>query len=500
MGVVLFGCVASAARGQFWQVRSQHFPYLQYGDDIRFGAALALGNFDGGPHADLVVGAPGFRGAGTEPVGAVRFYLGTSYGIFDDGGLTDLALDGSAQGLGAAVATGDFDGDGRDEVAIGAPLAASTAWPPVPGAGAVWVARRGVDGTWSTDRLPSFLAADDGFGEILAVGDFNDDGYDDLVVGAPARDTGGILDSGRIEVFYGSADGLDLHEAKTLGGATANDRFGAALATGDFDSDGYDDLAVGIPGYDAGGQTSAGAVMVLFGTATAVDGRDRPLLTDSTFAGGAAESGARFGAALAAGDFNRALLCLPGTCHDDLAIGSPAALPYPSDAGKVRVAYGGAGGLQTAGSLVLFQDGVGGAIEEGDAFGAVLVAGRAGKAGLSADDLLIAATGESDHHAGEGWIDLVYGAAGGLGNGLPPQALHQDAGLSGGGCTQGEGWGSVMALGDIDGDGWTDLAVGLPARPYDGSPNAGIVQILFGAQFADGIENGDLGMWSTQLP
>ena len=104
----------------------------------------------------------------------------------------------------------------------------------------------------------------------LAVGDFDGDGFDDLAVGAPWEDlvsrlTGNwILDAGAVQVLYGSASGLAADRQKwyqelpdVLGGSERSDLFGAALAVGDFDGDGFADLAVGVPWENLGAVVEA---------------------------------------------------------------------------------------------------------------------------------------------------------------------------------------------------------------------------------------------------
>jgi hypothetical protein len=101
--------------------------------------------------------------------------------------------------------------------------------------------------------------------------DFNNDGADDLAVGVPDENVGSIPAAGGVNVLYGAAGGLTGSGSQfftQVGSAPEPaDFFGAALATGDFNHDGFADLAVGAPFEDAGSTVDAGAVSVLYGSA-----------------------------------------------------------------------------------------------------------------------------------------------------------------------------------------------------------------------------------------
>jgi hypothetical protein len=135
--------------------------------------------------------------------------------------------------------------------------------------------------------------------------DFNHDGLADLAVGVPGESVGSARQVGAVNVLYGTGGGLRGTGAQVffqVGGMVEDgDQFGAALAAGDFNRDGFADLAVGAPFEDVGGAANGGAVSVLYGSAAGLTTSGGRLFTQ---VGGMVEAGDQFGAQLAAADFN----------------------------------------------------------------------------------------------------------------------------------------------------------------------------------------------------
>ncbi len=238
---------------------------------------------------------------------------------------------------------------------------------------------------------------------------------------------------------------------------------------GDFDGDGFSDLAVGVPG--EGPQEEEGAVNVLYGSATGLKAAHNQLWTeDSPGVPGTGEPGDLFGRSLAVGDFN-------GDGFADLAIGSLEAAAGQLEAGQVAVLYGSHTGLRSNGSVVLTRQFVG-TSGDPDHFGWALAAGNLG-GGPEAE--LIAGVPGADVAANDdaGAFDVFTGSPTGL-----SQAAMREFSLNSTGVVGvpdlGDQLGFSAATGNLGKGSELDLVVGAPGRVLDTHPNAGSVLVMYG--------------------
>ncbi|HHZ94189.1 MAG TPA: hypothetical protein EYN67_01225, partial [Flavobacteriales bacterium] len=330
--------------------------------------------------------------------------------------------------------------------------------------------------------------ADDYSGKSVSnAGDINNDGYDDVIIGAYRADPNGG-GSGGSYVVFGKASGwsasldlssLDGSNGFRLDGVDAGDWSGGSVSSaGDVNNDGYDDVIIGAYTADPDGKSSAGESYVVFGKASGWNASlDLSSLDGSNgFRLDGVDAGDNSGKSVSnAGDINN-------DGYDDVIIGAYKADPNGGNSGESYVVFGKASGWNASldlssldGSNGFRLDGVDVADYSGIS---VSSAGDVNNDGY--DDVIIGAyLGDPNANAsGESYV--VFGKASGWNASLDLSSLDGSNGfrLDGVDATDYSGW-SVSNAGDINNDGYDDVIIGAYKADPNGS-NSGESYVVFG--------------------
>ena len=403
------------------------------------GAAMIAADLNADGIADLILGAPSAAGPANARSAAGEVYV--FFGRATWATPVDLATTAPSvtiygadpqDSLGGALAAGDWNGDGKKDLALGARLAdgsnngksnagdvyillGKVAWPTTIDLRSADTSRSNADVTIFGPDPGDFL------GRALAMGDLNADGKSDLIMGASGGDAknNNRASAGDVYVVYGKSSPAATYNLATpsnsnlrVYGHAAGDILGRAVTAVDFDGDGIADLGIGAAGHDPGGRSDAGRAYVIRGASNLSGEKDLATASNYLVALDGIDAGDETGLSLAGGQFGDGGQSACAACGD-LVIGAPSgdgptASDFREDAGEVYVVRGKTG-LST-GTVIPLAD-------------------------VPAPPFNLIAT--------------LYGAAAG----------------------DGTGW--SVAAADIDGNGITDLMAGAPFA--DGSTVARIV-------------------------
>lgn len=464
-------------------------PYSPPGD-IYFGRTVTAGDFNGDGIDDLVV----TEGSGTR----MRVLLGVAWTVGSSGIVIKfLPTTVTTPSFNGGVTTGDFDADGRDEIALGNP---SYSQGGLPSQGSVAIMDRAANGTWSVQEtirmgLSGYAGTPgqgDRLGAVMASGDFDEDGFDDLAIAAPNKTVAAAEDAGAVLIAYGSASGLTASGSEVFTrqndgqglAPAADDRFGTALAVADFSGDGPQDLAVGIRAATCPNDARGGAVVVLRGSGGGLTSvQSRVYFAGVNGVPGACVNSRAFGSGLTTGYFNL-------DARPDLAIGADG---QASERGSVTVLpSGGTGPNGGQGSQLIRGIDLPVPIAAGADIGRVLDAGPLRGSANLLDSLVLGAAfddAEGMDQAGSVWV--LHPAADGSGlslAGAERWTLRAPLTIAPAGTN--DQFGSALAIGDFNDDNARDLAIGTYLNDNQ-DVDAGAVQVIYQSEFLfrDGFED-----------
>ena len=417
--------------------------------DSIFGASVSrAGDVNGDGYADVIVGAYGLDNGQNEE-GRAYVYHGSVSGLNAAPAWTvESNQDGANFGCSVSSA-GDVNGDGYADVIVGSQTFDNGNF----NEGRAYVYHGSASGLSSTAAWTGESNQDSAYfgASVSGAGDVNGDGYGDVIVGAMLYD-GGQADEGRAYVYYGSAAGLSATAAWTAESDQAEAYYGTAVScAGDVNGDGFADVIVGARLYD-NGHTDEGRALVYHGSVSGL----------SATSGWTAESdqaNAYFGWSVSsAGDVN-------GDGYADVIVGARLYDNGQADEGRAFVYHGSVSGLSATAAWTAESD-------QANAFFGHSVSSAGDVNGDGYADVIVGAVNYDNGQNDEGRAYVYHGSASGLGAAVAWIAESDQASANFGS--------SVAGAGDVNGDGYADVIVGV--LNYDnGQSNEGRACVYHGS-------------------
>ena len=389
--------------------------------DAWLGTAVAsAGDVNGDGYSDLVIGAYAYDNGQTDEGTALIYHGG---GLIGHTTAKSIVMDSvAARRFGSAVANaGDINADGFDDVIINAPgvdpLASGRT-------SIIYGSIEGIKPPWynAPDKLTTIL-----FGRAVSgAGDVNGDGYADVVIGNPHY--GNMLNGGEVRIYFGAATGIDTVNFQVLFEPLGGTKYGTSVSgAGDLNGDNYADIVVGAPKYKVVNDTR-GAAYVYYGSPTGVGTVPKVLPGKNSNAGmGTSAAGL--------GDTN-------GDGYGDLIVGAPTTNTGGVEGGAAWIYYGSATGVDN--STTFFKN---------DNAYVHFGASVAAAGDVNGDGFNDAVIGLPDHGLSkQGSVAVYLGASGGFTEAnkrfYPGNWANASLGIS------------VAGAGDVNGDGYSDIIAG----------------------------------------